>query len=190
MILIIDNYDSFTYNLVQYVGAIDSDIIVKRNDEITVEDIMMLQPEAILFSPGPGHPSNAGNMEAIIQAYHTSIPMLGICLGHQAICEVFQANIAHAKNMMHGERSTVQIIKNCVLFDGLKEHIIVGRYHSLIVEDVISPLEITALSMEGEVMAIQHQNYPVYGVQFHPESLLTPNGQTMLSNFIRRAKQC
>ena len=190
MILIIDNYDSFTYNLVQYISEFDTDIIVKRNDKMTVDEIKSIHPDAILFSPGPGTPANAGHMEDIIQQLYQKYPMLGICLGHQAICEVFQADIHHAKKMLHGESSSILIRKKDPLFETLPDIIQAGRYHSLIVENLKEPLEITAVSMDHEIMAVQHQSYPVYGVQFHPESLLTPDGKTIISNFIRRAKSC
>lgn len=190
MILIIDNYDSFTYNLVQYVSEIEPDVVVKRNDAIRVEDILSMRPQAILFSPGPGIPSQAGNMETIIRSLYREIPMLGICLGHQAICEVFDADITHAKDMMHGESSTIHLIKKSAIFEDLPQQIQAGRYHSLIAQKIASPLQVTAISTEEEVMAVQHERYPVYGVQFHPESLLTPDGKQMLSNFIRRTKQC
>lgn len=190
MILIIDNYDSFTYNLVQYVNEFDSDILVKRNDKITPEEIRELHPDAILFSPGPGTPSNAGFMEQIISSMYQEVPMLGICLGHQAICEVFKAKILHAKKMMHGESSKITVDNTSVLFETLPITIQAGRYHSLIATNLKDPLEIIAVSNEQELMAVQHKTYPVYGVQFHPESLLTPDGKTIISNFIRRAKLC
>lgn len=190
MILVIDNYDSFTYNLVQYVSEIEPDICVKRNDAITLNEIKILAPDAIIFSPGPGIPSKAGIMEDIIQTYYQKIPMLGICLGHQAIAEVFQATITHAKRMMHGESSKIQIIDTGGIFENMTDSIMAGRYHSLIVENIKAPLMITAISEDQEVMAIAHQHYPVYGVQFHPESLLTPNGKQIIMNFIRRISKC
>lgn len=190
MILIIDNYDSFTYNLVQYVSEFDPDILVKRNDKITSEEIRRLHPDGILFSPGPGTPANAGHMEDIIQQLYQEYPMLGICLGHQAICEVFHAEIHHAKKMLHGESSMIAIQKKGALFETLPDVIQAGRYHSLIVEKLKEPLEITAVSLDQEIMAVQHKSYPVYGVQFHPESLLTPEGKTIISNFIRRTTSC
>lgn len=184
MILLIDNYDSFTYNLYQYLGELHDDIQVRRNDAISIEDIKQLQPKAIVFSPGPGRPMQAGCMEAIIQHFYSTIPMLGICLGHQAIGEVFGAEIVAAKEKRHGETSTIRITQPLGLFKDLGDEICVGRYHSLIIEQPNDVLKITALSEAGEIMAIQHKHYPVYGVQFHPESILTPCGKQILKNFM------
>lgn len=190
MILIIDNYDSFTYNLVQYVSEITSDICVRRNDAITLKEIEKMPLDAIIFSPGPGIPKNAGIMEDIIKNFYKTIPMLGICLGHQAICEVFHATITHAKTMKHGESTEIQILNTHGIFIDITPTIMAGRYHSLIAENIKAPLLVTAISDENEVMAIAHDTYPIYGVQFHPESLLTPSGKQILKNFIRRHTTC
>lgn len=190
MILILDNYDSFTYNLVQYVSEFTSDICVRRNDAITLEEIKKMSLDAIIFSPGPGTPKRAGIMEDIIQNFYKEIPMLGICLGHQAICEVFDAVITHAKTMKHGESTKIQILDTTGIFTDMASPIMAGRYHSLIAEHVKVPLKVTAISDEGEVMAVAHETYPIYGVQFHPESLLTPDGKQILKNFIRRSTTC
>lgn len=184
MILLLDNYDSFTYNLYQYLGELHDDIRVIRNDQIDVEKIEALRPDGIVFSPGSGVPSKAGHMEAIIKKYYTTIPMLGICLGHQAIGEVFGGCVKPAKEKKHGETSTITIMHPSILFASLSSTIEVGRYHSLIVEDIGSDIVITAKSDTDEIMAMEHKSYPVYGVQFHPESILTPCGKTILKNFV------
>lgn len=184
MILLIDNYDSFTYNLYQYLSELHEHILVRRNDHITLEEIEVLQPEAIIFSPGPGRPAQAGCMEAMIRKFYAQIPMLGICLGHQAIGEVFGAKIVQAKEMMHGETSRIHILHDDPLFVTLEKDILVGRYHSLIIEQPDEILQITAVSDAGEIMAVTHRDYPVYGVQFHPESILTPCGKQIIKNFI------
>lgn len=185
MILLIDNYDSFTYNLFQYLSESDRDIQIVRNDQITIDEIQKCKPEAIIFSPGPGRPSDAGIMEIIIKTFYQQIPMLGICLGHQAIAEVFGSTITHAKEMKHGEVSNIYKQHDSLLFHNLPDIFPAGRYHSLIAEVLGSALEVTAVSEHGEVMALQHKQYPVYGVQFHPESLLTPDGKTILKNFMK-----
>lgn len=185
MILLIDNYDSFTYNLYQYISEIRNDVRVVRNDKLTISDIQTMKPDAIIFSPGPGKPSDAGMMEAIIKTFYTQIPMLGICLGHQAIAEVFGSRITYAKEMKHGEVSAIDQLQDSLLFQHIPHTFVVGRYHSLIVEDLSQELEVIARSKQGEIMALQHKQYPVYGVQFHPESLLTPDGKTILNNFMK-----
>lgn len=190
MILLLDNYDSFTYNLYQYLGEVYNDILVLRNDEVTLDTIRSLQPEAIIFSPGPGRPSDAGNMEQIISQFYKQIPMLGICLGHQAIGEVFGAEVVQAKEKLHGETSTIQLLKQDAIFAKLPQQIPVGRYHSLILEQPGNDVFVTAVSQNNEIMAIQHKQYPVYGVQFHPESLLTPHGKQILKNFIEGRTIC
>ena len=185
MILLIDNYDSFSYNLFQYVGTIDRNIRVVRNDEITVKEINDIKPSHIIISPGPGRPSDAGISEEVIRAFKGKIPILGVCLGHQAICEVFGARIDHAKNLMHGKTSVADIDNTSVIFKGINEKITVGRYHSLsAVKDTIpNVLRVTAQTPDGEVMAVEHRDHPIYGLQFHPESVLTPEGMKMLQNF-------
>ncbi|MGN0288174.1 MAG: anthranilate synthase component II [Lachnospiraceae bacterium] len=190
MILLIDNYDSFSYNLYQLVGELEPDIRVIRNDEMTIEEIEGLQPQGIILSPGPGRPSEAGICEQVVRRLGPGIPILGVCLGHQAICEAYGARITYAKRLMHGKQSTVRLLPGSRLFAGLGEETRVARYHSLAAQKSTLPsiLKVTALTDEGEVMAVEHENYPVYGVQFHPESILTPEGKTMLKNFISTSK--
>ena len=184
MILLIDNYDSFSYNLYQMIGELDEGIKVIRNDEMTVEQIRRLSPQKIILSPGPGRPQDAGVTVEVAQTLAKQIPTLGVCLGHQAICQAFGANIVHAKRLMHGKQSTVTLDTNCALFKGLPKQTKVARYHSLAAQNVPDCLEITASTDDGEVMAVQHKQYQIYGVQFHPESILTPLGRQMLENFI------
>lgn len=184
MILLIDNYDSFTYNLYQYLGELHEQVEVIRNDQITPDAVDYLQPEAIIFSPGAGRPADAGYMEDIIRRFYRQIPMLGICLGHQAIGEVFGAAIVEAKEKMHGETSNIRLLNHENIFRGMENTLEVGRYHSLIIERPDDTLQVSAISEKGEIMAIQHRDYPVYGVQFHPESILTPCGKQILTNFI------
>ena len=185
MILLIDNYDSFSYNLYQLVGEVEPDIKVIRNDEMTAEQIRDLKPDYIILSPGPGRPEDAGVIIDVVKTIH-DIPILGVCLGHQAICAAFGATITYAKELMHGKQSNVKFNTECPLFKGCPEIAPVARYHSLAADADTIPedLEITALTTDGEVMAVQHQEYPIYGVQFHPESIMTPNGKQMLKNFI------
>lgn len=186
MILLIDNYDSFSYNLYQYIGEINPDIKVIRNNEMTVEDIEKLNPEKIVISPGPGRPSEAGICEDVIRHFSAIKPILGICLGHQAICEVFGADVTYAKEIMHGKTSEVRIDTNSPLFRGIKDRIKVARYHSLaaLPETIPDCLIVTAQTDDGEVMAVKHSNYNVYGLQFHPESILTTDGKIMINNFL------
>lgn len=183
MILLIDNYDSFSYNLYQLVGAVNPNIKVVRNDKITVDEVKSLNPEAIILSPGPGKPCDAGDMEAIIKAFYKIKPILGICLGHQAICEVFGATITYAKQLMHGKISEVELTDD-PLFKGIDKHIEVARYHSLVAVDLPECLEIIAKTDDNEVMAVKHKDYPVYGLQFHPESVLTKDGLRIMKNFL------
>ncbi|MCD8362962.1 MAG: aminodeoxychorismate/anthranilate synthase component II [Lachnospiraceae bacterium] len=187
MILLIDNYDSFSYNLYQLVGMIEPDIRVIRNDAMNIEEIRALKPERIILSPGPGYPKDAGVCIAVARELGKEIPVLGVCLGHQAICEAFGATIAHARELMHGKQSQVRLDTGCPLFQGMPETIPAARYHSLaaIRETLPESLKITAQTEDGEVMAVQHRDYPIYGVQFHPESVLTPDGQEILRNFIK-----
>lgn len=184
MILLLDNYDSFTYNLFQYLKEIEPAVLVKRNDALSIQEIEALAPSAIIFSPGPGSPKDAGIMEEIIAHFYKRLPMLGICLGHQAIAEVFGSEIIPAKRMMHGEADTILIQQEDMLFTGILSPFQAGRYHSLIVKEASASLQVLATSRHSEIMAIKHQSYPVYGVQFHPESLLTPEGKTILRNFV------
>lgn len=187
MILLIDNYDSFSYNLFQLIGEIDSDIKVIRNDEMTVEQIRILKPDHIILSPGPGRPEEAGVIIDVAQTLGKDIPILGVCLGHQAICAAFGATITYAKELMHGKQSDVRFNTDCPLFADCPETAPVARYHSLAADAGTIPeeLKITAFTTDGEVMAVQHKDYPIYGVQFHPESIMTPDGKQMLKNFIK-----
>lgn len=189
MILLIDNYDSFSYNLYQYIGEISSDIKVIRNDEMTVEEIRALGPDCIILSPGPGRPENAGIIVEAAGSLGKEIPILGVCLGHQAICAAFGAKVTYAKQLMHGKQSRVSLDTDSVLFKGLNRETLVARYHSLAAERDTIPecLKITALTTDGEVMAVQHREYPIYGVQFHPESIMTPDGKRMIQSFIESA---
>ena len=194
MILLIDNYDSFSYNLYQLVGKIEPDIKVIRNDEMTVEEIEKLKPSHIILSPGPGKPSDAGVCEEVVKRLAGTFPILGVCLGHQAICEVFGATVTYAKRLMHGKQSVCSIKNGEAIFEGVGEgqdgqagKLTVARYHSLAAKSETLPecLEVIATSDDdGEVMAVKHTDYPVYGLQFHPESILTPEGETILKNFI------
>lgn len=186
MILFIDNYDSFTYNLVQYCGSVDPDISVVRNDEITVEQIKKLDPSHIILSPGPGYPKDAGICIEVIKKLKGVYPILGVCLGHQAICEAFGAEITHAAKLMHGKKSDIKVDENCKIFAGLPNVIEGARYHSLIAKKNTVPEEliITAEDGMGEVMAVKHRDHEIYGLQFHPESILTSCGMQIIKNFI------
>lgn len=187
MILLIDNYDSFSYNLYQFIGEIDPDIKVIRNDEMTIEEIRALNPQRIIISPGPGRPENVGIIIDIVKKLGKDIPILGVCLGHQAICSAFGADITYAKKLMHGKQSDVKFDTDCPLFRGCPDKAPVARYHSLAADPATMPekLKITAVTTDGEIMAVQHRDYPVYGVQFHPESIMTPDGKRILRNFIK-----
>lgn len=187
MILLIDNYDSFSYNLYQLVGELDPDIRVVRNDRMTVEEIRALGPDRIILSPGPGRPEGAGVTMEAVTALGRDIPILGVCLGHQAICAAFGGNVTYAKQLMHGKQSEVHFDPDCPLFRGCPETAPVARYHSLAADPDSMPdcLRVTARTEAGEIMGVQHRAYPIYGVQFHPESILTPDGKTMLRNFIK-----
>ena len=187
MILLIDNYDSFSYNLYQYVGEINPDIRVIRNDEMTVEQIRELKPSHIILSPGPGRPEDAGIIIEAARELGPDIPILGVCLGHQAICAAFGATVTYAKQLMHGKQSVAKLDTECLLFRGCPEKTPVARYHSLAADPDTIPeeLTVTAVTEDGEVMAVKHRDYPIYGVQFHPESILTPNGKQILRNFLK-----
>ena len=190
MILLIDNYDSFSYNLVQMIGSIDPDIRVVRNDRITIEDIKGMSPSHLVLSPGPGYPKDAGILEQAVRELKGRMPILGVCLGHQGICEAFGGTISHARKLMPGKQSSIEVNNQSPLFKGLAPRIQAARYHSLAAEEGNLPgeLEIIAKdSEEGEVMAVQHREYPVYGLQFHPESILTPDGKQILGNFLSLA---
>ncbi len=185
MILVIDNYDSFTYNLVQYLGELGASLKVYRNDKITIAQIKKLKPEKILISPGPGMPRRAGISEAVIKEFGKRIPILGVCLGHQAIGEVFGGKVVLAKRLMHGKTSAIYH-NGKGIFKGIKNPFDATRYHSLLVERKSFPkvLSITAETKEKEIMGLQHKTYPIYGVQFHPESILTVEGKKLLKNFL------
>ncbi|MDP9750756.1 anthranilate synthase component II [Thermoanaerobacter pentosaceus] len=185
MILIIDNYDSFTYNLYQYVGEMNNKIFVIRNDEVSVKDIEKLNPEKIILSPGPGRPENAGICVDVIKSLGDKIPILGICLGHQAIGYAYGAKIVKANKIMHGKTSLV-FHKGEEIFKDIKNPIEAMRYHSLVIDRQTLPrdLEITAYTEEGVIMGVRHKMYPVYGLQFHPESILTEQGKEILRNFL------
>ncbi len=188
MILLIDNYDSFSYNLFQLIGEVNSDITVFRNDKITLEEISDLNPEAIILSPGPGKPENAGICVDVVKQFHDEIPILGVCLGHQAICEALGGTVSHAKRLMHGKSSKISLDYDFI-FKGLPSEITVGRYHSLsLVEDSLPDcLEIMSKAKDdGEIMAVKHKDFNVYGLQFHPESILTPDGLTIIRNFLEK----
>jgi anthranilate synthase/aminodeoxychorismate synthase-like glutamine amidotransferase len=185
MILMIDNYDSFTYNLVQYLQQLGAEVLVKRNDAISIEEIEALAPEAIFLSPGPCSPREAGVTVAVIRHFYQTIPILGICLGHQAIGYAFGAEVVRAGRVMHGKTSPI-LNDGRTIFEGLPSPLTAGRYHSLIVdrESLPSCLKITAETAEGEVMGLRHETYPVEGIQFHPESILTPQGKRIIRNFL------
>ncbi len=185
MILMIDNYDSFTYNLVQYLGQFGREVMVRRNDEIALDEINDLQPEALFLSPGPCSPKEAGVTVDVIKTFHRTIPVMGVCLGHQAIGYAFGGNVVRADRLMHGKTSPIHN-DGKTIFKGLPNPFIAGRYHSLIVEKNSLPdcLEISAETVEGEIMGIRHRQYPVEGIQFHPESILTPNGKRIIKNFL------
>jgi anthranilate synthase component II len=196
MILLIDNYDSFSYNLVQLIGSIceekkdltgkGSEIRVIRNDELSVKEIKALQPSHIILSPGPGRPIDAGVCEEVVKEMKGTTPILGVCLGHQGICEVFGAVITYASTLMHGKQSIVKLDTQSPIFKGLPEEVPVGRYHSLAAKPDTIPaeLEVIGVADDGDIMAVKHKEYEVFGLQFHPESVLTPSGRTMMENFL------
>ena len=186
MIVLIDNYDSFSYNLYQLVGSIRPDLTVIRNDRCTVDDLRALAPEAIFLSPGPGRPSDAGICEDAIRALAGEIPIFGVCLGHQAICEAFGGTVSYARALMHGKVSQVTPLPGSRLFRGMDAPFPAARYHSLsAVEATLPPcLRVTARTEDGEIMAVEHRAYPVCGVQFHPESVMIPEGGHIIRNFL------
>lgn len=185
MILLIDNYDSFTYNLVQYLGELGGKLEVFRNDKLTLEDIAKMVPERIVISPGPGRPRDAGISCALIREFSARVPILGVCLGHQCIGEVFGGKVIRAKRLMHGKTSLIYH-DGQTIFTGVKQPFTATRYHSLIVEKESLPecLEIIARTDTGEIMGLKHRGLPVWGLQFHPESILTEEGKKILQNFI------
>ena len=189
MVLLIDNYDSFSYNLVQLIGELtDGNIKVVRNDEITIDEIRKMNPESIILSPGPGKPEDAGICEDVVRQLKDEYPILGVCLGHQSICEVFGAKVTYAKQLMHGKQSEMTILKDDPIFEGLGESFKGARYHSLSADRNTIPDELEVIAIDGkdgEVMAVKHKEYPIYGLQFHPESILTPDGRVILNNFLK-----
>lgn len=191
MILLIDNYDSFTYNLFQYLGELGEEVKVIRNDKISIEEIQALNPDRIVLSPGPGRPENAGILIALIQQLYKKFPILGICLGHQGIGYAFGAEIIKAENIMHGKTSFLAA-KQSSVFEGLEEPIEVMRYHSLVIKNGTLPEEFTILahsSDDQEIMAIKHKKFPLYGFQFHPESVGTGYGKQLIANFIKETRK-
>ncbi|WP_448588039.1 anthranilate synthase component II [Thermocrinis sp.] len=184
-VLMIDNYDSFTYNLVQYFQILGADVLVKRNDEIALDEIRIIDPDAIVISPGPCTPKEAGISVSLIKEFYKTYPILGVCLGHQSIGYAFGANIVRAKRLMHGKTSLISHTSEGI-FSGLPNPFSAVRYHSLVIEkDSLPPvLKITAWSEDGEIMGIQHEDFPLFGVQFHPESVLSEAGLDLLNNFL------
>lgn len=189
MILVIDNYDSFTYNLVQYLGELGEKVTVRRNDEIDLDGIRELAPDHLLLSPGPCTPNEAGITLEVIEAFKGEIPILGVCLGHQAIGQAFGGKVIRAERLMHGKTSPV-LHNGTSVFEELPSPLTAARYHSLIVERTTLPdcLEITAWTAEGEIMGLRHREYPIEGVQFHPESIVTEHGHRMLARFLGRER--
>ncbi|MBR2528101.1 MAG: aminodeoxychorismate/anthranilate synthase component II [Blautia sp.] len=187
MVLLIDNYDSFSYNLYQLIGELQPDIRVIRNDEMTIEQIAELSPDHLILSPGPGRPEDAGVIIETVRTIGRSIPLLGVCLGHQAICAAFGATVTYAKKLMHGKQSLVRLDTAGTLFRDCPETVPAARYHSLAADPATMPeeLKITARTEDGEIMAVEHRDYPIFGLQFHPESIMTPDGKIMLRNFLR-----
>ena len=186
MLLVIDNYDSFTYNLVQYFGELGADLKVYRNDELSVDQIKKMHPEGIVISPGPGRPEGAGISIDIIKIFSKKIPTLGVCLGHQCIASAFGGKIIRAKNLMHGKTSMIRH-DDKEIFKGVENPFEATRYHSLVIERKTMPkcLEVTAQSNDGEIMGVRHKEFPLWGVQFHPESILTKEGKKILNNFLQ-----
>lgn len=186
MILLIDNYDSFSYNLYQLIGGVEPDIKVIRNDECSLEEIEAMKPEAIILSPGPGRPADAGVCIPVVKKFAGLIPILGVCLGHQSICEAFGGVVTYAEELMHGKKKEMYRTGESRLFKGLAQSFPAARYHSLAAKKDTLPKEliVTAVSDKGEIMAVEHETYPVFGVQFHPESVMTPDGRKMIENFM------
>lgn len=186
MILLVDNYDSFAYNLYQMIGSFEPDVLVVRNDDLTINEIRDEAPRRIIISPGPGRPENAGNIIEVIQEFGPHIPILGVCLGHQAVCSAYGGKIVHAKELMHGKQSIAHLDTEIPLFAGMPKEIEVARYHSLTADPKTLPdcLRVIARTEDGEIMGVAHREHQVYGLQFHPESILTPRGQEIIGNFI------
>ncbi|MDR2202475.1 MAG: aminodeoxychorismate/anthranilate synthase component II [Clostridiales bacterium] len=187
MTLLIDNYDSFSYNLYQLIGSFDPGVTVVRNDAVTVEKIAELGPERIVLSPGPGRPESAGVCIGAVKRFCGAVPVLGVCLGHQAICEAFGTPVIYARRQVHGKPSVIKIDNSDPLFDGLPESVTAARYHSLAADAnaVSDPLRVLATADDGEIMAVRHKDFCVYGIQFHPESVMTPCGATIIGNFLK-----
>lgn len=184
MILVVDNYDSFTFNLVQYLGILDQAVEVVRNDEVTVDQVTTLAPQQIVISPGPGRPEDAGIIVELIQRLGSEVPLLGVCLGHQAIAVAFGGRVVPAVRLMHGKEDRIHHDGRGIL-SSIPQDFLAGRYHSLAIEvDPGGPLEVVARSDDGTIMAVSHRSFPVYGIQFHPESILTPDGMNILRNFV------
>ncbi len=183
MILLIDNYDSFSYNLYQLIGSVNEDIKVYKNDELSIEDIKKLNPSHIIISPGPGKPSDAGNIIEIAKEIH-NIPILGVCLGHQAICDAYGLKIENALKIYHGKKDIAYIDNEVDIFKGLEKEIEVARYHSLIAKGNSKELTVIARNKDNEIMGIKHNKYPIYGLQFHPESILAKDGLRIIKNFL------
>lgn len=191
MIVLIDNYDSFSYNLYQLIGSVEPDIKVIRNDAYTVGEIEAMKPEAIILSPGPGRPADAGVCIEAVRYFKGKLPILGVCLGHQSICEALGGEVSYAKALMHGKKKNIYKVGESTLFAGLENPFPAARYHSLaaVRDKLPEELKVTAESEDGEVMAVQHKEYPIYGVQFHPESVMTPDGRTMIENFFNEIRK-
>lgn len=191
MIVLIDNYDSFSYNLYQLVGSIEPDLRVVRNDALTVAGLAALAPEALLLSPGPGRPADAGVCVQAVRELSGSVPILGVCLGHQAICEAFGATVTYARQLMHGKRDDVHVVDpGSRLFAGIGTPFPAARYHSLAVDEATLPpaLRVTSRASDGEVMSVEHVGHPTFGLQFHPESVMTPDGRALIENFLATAR--
>ena len=186
MIVLIDNYDSFSYNVYQLIGSVEPDIKVVRNDEYSVKEIEEMKPEALILSPGPGRPAEAGICIDAIRYFAGKLPILGICLGHQAICEAFGGEVSYAKELMHGKKKTIYTVGKSLLLEELGDSFQAARYHSLaaVREKLPDVLRVTAEAEDGEIMAVEHTEYPIFGVQFHPESVMTSDGKVMVENFM------
>lgn len=186
MILLIDNYDSFSYNVYQLIGSVNPDIKVIRNDEYTVDEIEAMKPQAIIISPGPGKPGDAGICIEAIKYFAGKVPILGICLGHQAICQAFGGVVSYAKELMHGKQREIIKVGESQMFKGFSDRFLAARYHSLaaVADTLPDCLKITAKSADDEIMAVEHKDYKIFGFQFHPESVMTPDGRKMIENFM------
>ena len=191
MILLLDNYDSFSYNLYQLIGSFDEDIKVTRNDALTVDEVLNINPDVIVISPGPGKPEDAGICVDLVRAAAGKIPVLGVCLGHQAITVAFDGVVSYADQIMHGKQSETKIDKTCPIFKGCDDSMKVARYHSLasMRDSLPECLKITCETEDGVIMGVAHKEYDVYGLQFHPESILTPDGATIIKNFLDLANK-